>query len=136
MERTTSVEGHAANMLVGALEEMLAELAGNADGSDIGWLRPLAVLSAEIEYNAPRSSEVDSVNLADECRELSNLLGGLQRAVPRLDDHDALPDLPEPSFVSRYTLARDSLAMATLHDHALAACRAISACHALTLSAA
>ena len=48
------MERSAAEALVGTLEQMLAALAGTTDDGDVGWLRPLAVLSAEIEYSAVR----------------------------------------------------------------------------------
>jgi hypothetical protein len=74
------MERRAAEQLVGALREMLTELAAATDDGDVGWLRPLAVLTAEIEYSALRRPTVDSNNLADECRELSELLAGFVRS--------------------------------------------------------
>jgi hypothetical protein len=41
---------------------------------DNGWLRPLAILSAEIEYSALRSHRVDPSNVIDACCELHHLL--------------------------------------------------------------
>jgi hypothetical protein len=123
MERTTSVERRTAEALVGTLEQMLAELVDAARDGDVGWLRPLAVLSAEIEYSAVRSAEVDSINLTDECRELSDLLGSFSRA--------------DAEFASRYTEARGaSPGIAALHDRALSACRIVAAWHALVRPAA
>jgi hypothetical protein len=123
MEVTTGSERRAAEALVGALEQILAELPGATGDGDVAWIRPLAVLSAEIEYSAVRSREVDSINLADECRELSDLL-----ADPRADGGE---------FASRYATARRaSPAIADLHDQALAACRAVATRHALVRSAA
>jgi hypothetical protein len=110
MKATTDVERGAAQALVGALEQMLAELAGLAGDGDLAWTRPLAVLSAEIEYSAVRSPEVDRVNLADECRELSDLL--------------ASPSVDSGEFARRYAIACGSPAIAALHDRVLAACRA------------
>jgi hypothetical protein len=122
MERTANVERGPAGLLVGTLEEMLAELAGAASNGDVGWLRPLAVLSVEIEYSALRCATVDSTNLADECRELSALLT------------DGAGEL---EFATRYPLAlRMSPAVAALQDRVLAACRRVAASYALTLSAA
>jgi hypothetical protein len=110
MERTPGVERAAAEALVGALELLIAELARASNGSDIGWLRPLAVLRAEIEYSVLRGPQIDSITLADECRELSDLLEG--SATNRSE------------FVLRYAIAyRASTAIATLHDRVLAACR-------------
>jgi hypothetical protein len=124
MELSTSVERRTAEALVGTLEQMLAELVvGAARDGDVGWLRPLAVLSAEIEYSAVRSPEVDSINLADECRELSDLLDSSSRA--------------DAEFSSRYSEARGaSPGTAALHDRALSACRIVAACHALVRLAA
>jgi len=123
MERTTSVERRAAEVLVGTLNDMLARLAEDTSGGDVSWLRPLAVLSAEIEYSALRSTSVDSIGLADECRELSYLLACCRRA--------------DAEFASRYPFARRaSPAVAALHDRALAACRTVAARHALVWVAA
>ena len=122
MEATTAVERHAAQALIGALEQMLAELAASTGDGDVAWVRPLAVLSAEIEYSAVRSREVDSINLADECRELSHLLA-------------AANDGGE--FASRYAIARRaSPAIAALHDRALAVCRTVATRHALACRSA
>jgi hypothetical protein len=113
METTTGSERRAAEALVGALEQMLAELAGATGDGDVAWIRPLAVLSAEIEYSAVRSPEFDSINLADECRELRDLLAG--------------SPLDGGEFASRYAIAhRASPAIAALHDRALAACRKLA----------
>jgi hypothetical protein len=123
MEATTGVERRAAEALVRALEQMLAELAGATGDGDVAWIRPLAVLSAEIEYSAVRSPEVDSITLADECRELSDLLDG--------------SPVRGGEFASRYAIAhRASPAIAALHDRALAACRTVATRHALVGSAA
>jgi hypothetical protein len=117
MEPNVSVKRGAAEALVGALEQMLSELAGATDDGDVGWLRPLAVLSAEIEYSTVRSPRLDLINLADACRELSDLLTSAPRA--------------DPEFASRYRIARRASAtVALLHD------RTLAACHALTLSSA
>lgn len=108
MERTTGAERRAAEALVGALKGMLAALA-TASSGDIGWLRPLAVLSAEIEYSALRGPTMDAAGLADECLELTALLGGSPQTVSE--------------FASRYPQARRACpALEMLHDHAIAAC--------------
>jgi hypothetical protein len=116
MEGTTGCERRAAEALVGALEQMLAELACSMGDSDVAWIRPLSVLSAEIEYSAVRRQGVDSINLADECRELSDLLAG------------SPGDGGE--FASRYAIAHGaSPAIAALHDRVLATCRTLAARH-------
>lgn len=112
MERTTSVEQCAAENLIGALEQILAALAPASDGN-IGWLRPLAVLRAEIEYSTFRCASVDPVNLADECRELTELLVCSRGDTP---------------FAVRYTeVRRTSPTLAALHDRALSICRILAA---------
>jgi hypothetical protein len=118
MNRMTSLEQRADEALVDALEQMLAELAGVTAGGDVGWVRPLAVLSAEIEYSALRSSRVDSIGLAHECRELVDLLAGSPGAGGQ--------------FASRYAAAHQaSPAIAALHDRVLAACQTVTRRHAL-----
>src|SRR5579863_2615513 len=110
MEGGWCCERRAAEVLVGALEQMLAELACSTGDGDIAWIRPLAVLGAEIEYSAVRSPKVDSINLADECRQLSDLLAGSPR--------------DGGEFATRYAIAhRASPVIAALHDKALATCR-------------
>jgi hypothetical protein len=117
MDRTTNAERRAAEVLVGTLEEMLTELAATTGDGDVAWLRPLAVLSAEIEYSGVRSPQADAINLALGCRELSHLLVG------------SPGDGGE--FASAYATARRaSPAIAALHDRALAACRTLMARHA------
>jgi hypothetical protein len=99
-------------MLVAHLEGMLAALAETAADRDVDWLRPLALLSAEIEYSALRRTDIDAAGLADECRELSDLLACSPRA--------AIP------FVARYPEARRQLpGVADMHERALAACDAL-----------
>jgi hypothetical protein len=108
MERTTSAERRVAEALVRALEGMLAALATASDG-DNAWLRPLAVLSAEIEYSSLRGPTVDAASLADQCMELTALLGGSAQAASE--------------FATRYTKARRvSPEIETLHDRAITAC--------------
>lgn len=121
MEPTANVERRAAQVLVAVIEEMLAELAGFTGDGDVGWLRTLSVLSAEVEYSAVRCKSVDSINLVDECGELCGLLAGSGGT----------------EFASRYHAARRaSPAIAALHDRALAACRAVATGHAVTPRAA
>ena|ERR1700722_1508931 len=107
------VERRAADALVGALEEMLTELAAVTAGDDVGWVRPLAVLSAEIEYAAVRASPVDVKGLAAACCELVDLLAGSPVATA--------------AFASRYAVARRaSPAVAAVHERVLAACRTVA----------
>jgi hypothetical protein len=123
MEGTTGCERPAAEALVGALEQLLAELACSTGDGDVAWIRPLAVLSVEIEYSSVRSPGVDSINLADGCRALSDLLVG------------SPGDGGE--FAARYAVAhRASPAIPALHDRALATCRTVAVRHALVRWAA
>ncbi|MGA3121032.1 MAG: hypothetical protein ABSF69_09715 [Polyangiaceae bacterium] len=111
MKRTSSPERSVAAALVTDLEEMLMELKDALPDGDAGWLRPMAVLSAEIEYSALRGETVDAANLTDELRELSELLSGSARPADR-------------TFTARYRLARrTSPEVARLHERVLAACR-------------
>jgi hypothetical protein len=112
MDGSVGVDRSAAEVLVGALEAMLAELTATADG-DNGWLRPLAILSAEIEYGALRSPRVDPSNVIDACCELHHLL---------------LSCRDEGEFASRYARAVNARSViGTLHERALVACRAVAA---------
>jgi len=112
MDRATNAERSAARALVGALEAVLAELAAATVDGDVDWLRPLALLSAEIEYSALRGRTLDAANLANECREVTELLTS--------------STVVDGGFASRYrTACRTSSAIAALHDRALTACRAI-----------
>jgi hypothetical protein len=124
MEPTASAEQRTAAVLVGALEEMLSRLAAGAKSDrEVGWLRPLAVLGAEIEYTALRRPTVDSTGLADECRELSALL--------------ACQSDSNAEFAKHYPLARRaSPAVAALHDRIRSACEAVAARDAVTRKAA
>jgi hypothetical protein len=112
MGDTSNQERRAAAALVAALEDMLVQLQDATPDGDLGWLRPLAVLTAEIEYSALRRTTVDVANLAEECREVSDLLA----CSPRVD----------VQFASRYPLARRaSPTVADLHKQALAACHLV-----------
>src|SRR5580692_407685 len=111
MDSSVGIERRAAETLVGALEEMLAELTATADG-DTSWLRPLAILSAEIEYSALRSQRVDPSCVIDACCELHHL-------VSPCDDGE---------FASRYARVRAACSVVgALHERALSACRAVAA---------
>jgi len=102
----------AAAAVVADLEVLLAALAQTEAETDGGWLRPLALLSAEIEYSALRRTDIDAESLAEACRELSDLLACSPRASVR--------------FVARYPIARGrSPSIAALHDRAVAACDAL-----------
>ena len=112
MDGSVGIDRSAAEVLVGALEAMLAELTAAADG-DNGWLRPLAILSAEIEYSALRSHRVDPSSVIDACCELHHLL---------------LSCRDEGEFASRYARALTARSMiGILHERALVACRAVAA---------
>jgi len=103
-----SAERYTAGLIVGTLEEMLSKLAAATGNGDVDWLRPLAVLSVEIEYSALRCTTVDQLNLVDECRELSTLLTG---------------GASESEFARRYPAVRRSCpAVAELHARILSAC--------------
>jgi hypothetical protein len=111
---TSSQERRAAAALVAALEDILAQLQDATPDGDHGWLKPLAVVTAEIEYSALRGTTIDGANLAEECREVSDLLA----CSPRVD----------VQFASRYSLARRaSPAVADLQRRALAACHLVVA---------
>lgn len=113
MEDVTAERRSTAAALVADLEGLLAALAQTEAETDVGWLRPLALLSAEIEYSALRRTEIDASSLADACQELSDLLACSPRASVR--------------FVARYPVARRrSPSVAALHDRAVAACDALS----------
>jgi hypothetical protein len=112
MKDVTAERRRAAAALVGDLEGLLAALAQTEAETDIGWLRPLALLSAEIEYSALRRTDIDAASLAEACRELSDLLACSPRASVR--------------FVARYAAARGrSPSIAALHERAVAACDAL-----------
>jgi hypothetical protein len=111
MEQSVGIGRHVAETLVSTVEEMLAQLAGTSAG-DTSWLRPLAVLCAELEYSVVRSRRFDPVTVSQECLELSHLLARSPTA--------------DGTFTSRYVLARRaSASIAILHDRALAACRTV-----------
>jgi hypothetical protein len=103
-----------AETLIGTLAELLRELAGAADNCGLGWLRPLAVLTAEIEFSSLRKSKIASAAITDECRELAGLLSGSSGM--------------DAEFAARYaSLAQASGRVADLHERALSMSRAIAA---------
>ena len=109
----TAKRRRAAAALVADLECLLAALAQTTGETDVGWLRPLALLSAEIEYGALRRADVDAASLAEACRELSELLACSPRASVR--------------FAVCYPAARGrSPSIAALHERAAVGCDALS----------
>jgi hypothetical protein len=109
MKDGTPERRRAAAALVADLEGLLAALAQTSAEMDVGWLRPLALLSAEIEYSALRRTDVDAATLGAACRELGELLACSPRACVR--------------FGARYPVARGRWAsIAALHERAVAAC--------------
>jgi hypothetical protein len=102
-----------AEALIGTLAELLRELAGAAEEWGLSWLRPLAVLAAEIEFSSLRQSKLASTVIADECRELAGLLGGSSGI--------------DAEFAARYaSLTQASGRVAHLHERALSISRAIA----------
>jgi hypothetical protein len=113
MEDVTAERRSAAAALVADLELLLAALVQTGAETDVGWLRPLALLSAEIEYSALRRTDLDAASLAEACRELADLLACSPRASVR--------------FAARYPVARGrSPSLAALHERAVGACDALS----------
>jgi hypothetical protein len=110
MRCVTTERRRAAAALVAELEGLLAALVHTE--AETGWLRPVALLSAEIEYSALRRTEIDTASLAEACRELRDLLTCSPCAAVR--------------FVIRYPVARGrSPSIAALHERAVAACDAL-----------
>ena len=99
--------------LVAVLDEVTIELERVAD-RDLGWLRPLLVLRAQIEFTARRAPRLDPAALGEECGELGDLL---THSPAGRDD-----------FSVRYATAHGaSPRLRTLHDEALSLCRALFA---------
>lgn len=97
----------AAAALVSALERLLAELSAATEDRD--WLRPLAILAAEIECGVLRQSTFEASDLAAAHREAIGLLCGCDGAAV--------------GFALRYLAARrTSPALDRLHDQAVGAC--------------
>jgi hypothetical protein len=100
--------------LVSLVDEIVTELERIATESDVGWLQPLLVLQAEIEFTAIRARRADPATLADESEELGALL---TRA------HGAHPD-----FAARYANAHGaSPRLRGLHERTVDVCRALLA---------
>jgi hypothetical protein len=96
---------------VAVLEEIAATLAKTTDDPDVEWLRPLAVLTVEIEYSSLRRPTIDTAMLVAKCGEVRDLLASSSAQDP---------------FASRYELARKSSpSVAQLHDRALAVCQSL-----------
>jgi hypothetical protein len=103
-----------AETLVGTLGELLRELAGAADKGSLAWLRPLAVLAAELEFSSLHKSKLASATIADECRELAGLLSGSSGM--------------DAEFAARCaSLTQASGRVADLHESALSMSRAMAA---------
>jgi hypothetical protein len=102
-----------AETLVGTLGELLRALAEAAEDGSLAWLRPLAVLTAELEFSSLRKSTVASAAIADECRELAGLLSGSSGM--------------DAEFAARCaSLTRASDRVADLHESALSMSRALA----------
>jgi hypothetical protein len=76
---------------------------------DVGWLRPLAIASVELEHTLRRPSVLRAVTVAARCEELTRLL---------------VPSTASVSdFAERYALERaKSPSLATLHARVMAGC--------------
>jgi hypothetical protein len=104
-----SREPHVAILLL-VLEEIFAEVERSRRDGDLGWLNPLLVLSAEIEFTSVRATRPDDVALVDRCRELGDLLSAASEG--------------EREFAEGYARAREaSLHLRELHRRILMACR-------------
>jgi hypothetical protein len=103
MEGTTGSERRPAGAIVGVLEQTPAELAPWTTDGDVAWIGPLAVPSAGVEHSGARRPGVDSINPADECRELRDLLAS--------DPSD------DGEFAWRFAIAhRAATTIAAVHD--------------------
>jgi hypothetical protein len=99
--------------LLETLADLLRELGAAAENGEVGWLRPLAVLTAEIEFSLLRPSKLAAASVADECRELTGLLNGSSGS--------------HAEFGARYaSLRRASSRLAELHERALSASQAMA----------
>jgi hypothetical protein len=98
--------GRSAAVELVAMLDDLAEALKTAT-HQVGWLRPLGAIRAELEYGVLGRSYVDEAMLTHHCREVLDLLAGDQR-----------------EFADRYASARaSSPAVQSLHDRTTAACR-------------
>jgi hypothetical protein len=104
--------GPGTDALLSLLDELTRALERHARGGDLAWLRPLLVVSAEIEFTLTRSLRLDLVVLAEESRDLRDLL--------------ARPSAERGDFAERYAAARaESQDLRTVHELLLAACAAL-----------
>jgi hypothetical protein len=100
--------------LVSLVDEIVAELERIDAAGDVGWLQPLLVLQAEIEFTAMRARRPDPAALADEFEELGALL---------TRSHGAHAD-----FTARYASARGaSPRLRGLHERMVNVCRGVLA---------
>jgi two-component system phosphate regulon sensor histidine kinase PhoR len=102
--RRTAVE------LVALLDDMVEAL--KVATRQVGWVRPLAAIHAEIEHGVLPRSYVDGMMLAPSCREVLALVGGSRSA----------------EFSERYASARSaSPGVQALHERTLRLCRRVAA---------
>jgi hypothetical protein len=112
MRQTSSEQDGVARALLSLLEELTTDLVRSTADGDFAWLKPLVVLLAEIEFTAMRPGCRDAATLADECRELGELLTS--------------PPSSGDEFPRRYGCARRALpTLRTIHDGVLVACRVL-----------
>jgi hypothetical protein len=107
---------HGVRGLVLVLTDLLGALATAPNAATasagVGWLRPLALASVELEYSI-RHRRVDPRDVADACDEVRSLLDGLRS--------------PDAGFAARYVTERASSAtVAMTHALALAGCSRVS----------
>jgi membrane-associated phospholipid phosphatase len=99
---------HVMEALASLVDGLTRALEGAAAGRDRAWLRPLLVLSAEIEFTLTRAP-LNRVVLADESRDLRELL--------------TRPSAERGDFAERYAAARaESRDLQALHERVLATC--------------
>jgi hypothetical protein len=85
----------------------------SAHRGDLAWLRSLLVVGAEIEFTLARAPRVDFIALADESRDLHDLL--------------TRPSMDRGDFAERYAAARaESRDLRVLHELVLATCAALA----------
>ena len=110
MNHATSEHQGTTEALLSLLEELTTDLVRSTTDADLAWLKPLVVLLAEIEFTAKRRSS--PATLADECRELGDLL--------------TCQTSTSGEFARRYARAHRALPqLRTLHDGVLTACRVL-----------
>jgi hypothetical protein len=95
------------------LDGLTRALERHAHGGDLAWLRSLLIVSAEIEFTLTRAPRLDLVVLADEFRDLRELL--------------TRPSAERGDFAERYAAARaESQDLRSLHELVLATCAALA----------